>query len=449
MAAQFKLPKLGETTGKGVVVKVAVSVGDAVKTGQPVLEVETDKAIAEVPADSDGTVTEIHVKEGDEISSGQLIFTLDEATTEESGQAENAAPLTETPAEPPAEPPAAPTPPSDAPTVPAPQAPTVPAALQTAPAALPVDGAAQPTDDVQPVAAAPSTRRFAREIGVDIREVHGSGPNGRISIEDVRAYARRSREEPRSVPQAGSAPEMPLPDFSQWGEVHRERMSGIRRTTAERLGTVWAQAPHVTQFDKADITDLEALRIRYAPRAEAAGGKLTITAILLKVVTAALKAFPQFNSSVDMAKREIVYKKYCHIGVAVDTEHGLMVPVIRNVDQKNLIEISVELNEMARRTRERKLGLDEMQGGSMTVSNLGGIGGTGFTPIINAPEVAILGVARSRIEPVYQDGAFVPRNMLPLALSYDHRVIDGADGARFLRWVVDALEHPFLLTLEG
>lgn len=226
-------------------------------------------------------------------------------------------------------------------------------------------------------------------------------------------------------------------------------MSGIRRATAENLSQTWATVPQVTQFDKADVTDLENLRKRYSPRVEAEGGKLTVTAILLKVVAGALKKFPQFNTSVDMAAREIIYKKYVHIGIAVDTEHGLMVPVIRDVDKKNIIELSVELGEIASKTRARKLKVDDMQGGCFTISNLGGIGGTGFTPIVNAPEVAILGVARTQIEAVYRDGTFVPRQMLPLALTYDHRVIDGADGIRFLRWIVEALENPFLLSLEG
>lgn len=225
-------------------------------------------------------------------------------------------------------------------------------------------------------------------------------------------------------------------------------MRGVRLRTAEHLSQAWA-APHVTQFDKADVTELEKLRKQYAPRVEAAGGKLTPTAILLKVVAAALNVFPQFNASVDAARGEIVYKKYCHIGVAVDTAYGLVVPVIRDVDKKSLVELSVELTQIAVRARERKLTAGEMQGGCFTISNLGGIGGTAFTPIVNAPEVAILGVARSAIEPVWDGTGFVPRTMLPLCLSYDHRAIDGADGARFLRWVAEALEQPFVLLLEG
>jgi pyruvate dehydrogenase E2 component (dihydrolipoamide acetyltransferase) len=226
-------------------------------------------------------------------------------------------------------------------------------------------------------------------------------------------------------------------------------MSNVRRLTADQMARTWATVPQVTQYDQADITDLEQLRQKFAPKAVAAGGKLTITAIALKVVAAALKTFPQFNASVDMATHEVIYKQYYHVGVAVDTDRGLLVPVIRDVDSKNIIALAVELTELAERARSRKTSLEEMQGGTFTITNLGGIGGTGFSPILNAPEAAILAMARSRIEPVHEDGQFVPRLMLPLSLSYDHRLIDGADGARFLRWVVEALSQPFLLSLEG
>ena len=241
----------------------------------------------------------------------------------------------------------------------------------------------------------------------------------------------------------------PLPDFSRWGEVERAAMGGIRRVTAKHMATAWGTIPHVTNFDKADITELENLRKQYTAQVEAVGGNLTITAILLKITAGALKQFPQFGASVDMEREEVIYKKYYHIGVAVDTSQGLLVPVIRNVDQKNVIELAVELNQAAEKARNRKLALEEMQGGTFTISNLGGIGGTNFAPIINPPEVAILGVSRSRIEPVFSDDQFQPRLMLPLALSYDHRLIDGADAAHFLRRLVEILENPFLLALEG
>ena len=236
----------------------------------------------------------------------------------------------------------------------------------------------------------------------------------------------------------------PLPDFSKWGQIERAAMGGIRRTTAKHMATAWGTIQHVTNFDKADITELEKLRKQHASKAEAAGGKLTITAILLKNVAGALKQFPQFCASVDMERAEIIYKRYWHIGVAVDTPQGLLVPVIRDVDQKNVIELAVELSQAVEKAQNRKLGLEEMQGGTFTISNLGNIGGTNFAPIINSPEVAILGVSRSQIEPVFIDDQFQPRLMLPLALSYDHRLIDGADAARFLRRLVEVLENPFL-----
>jgi len=240
-----------------------------------------------------------------------------------------------------------------------------------------------------------------------------------------------------------------LPDFTKWGDVERQPMRAIRRKTAERMAAAWSTVPHVTQGDKADISELEQLRQKYAKRVEAAGGKLTITAIALKVIASALKVFPQFNTSLDLASEEVVFKKYIHVGVAVDTEAGLLVPVIRDVDQKNIVQLSTELQQVAEKAKARKLSLEEMEGGSFTISNLGGIGGTYFTPIVNLPEVAILGMSRSVMEPVWKDGQFVPRLLMPLSLWYDHRIIDGADAIRFVRWVCEALEQPFVMSLQG
>jgi pyruvate dehydrogenase E2 component (dihydrolipoamide acetyltransferase) len=265
-------------------------------------------------------------------------------------------------------------------------------------------------------------------------------------MEDVKEHAKRLIQGVQTG--GGVAAAESLPDFGKWGAVERQAMSGVRRKTAEHLSHAWI-APHVTQHDLADITELEQARKRYGKKAEAAGGKLTMTAIALKIAASALKVFPQFNTSIDLERDEIVYKKYCHIGVAVDTERGLLVPVIRDVDKKNILEISAELAEAAAKARNRKLGLEDMRGGCFTITNLGGIGGTAFTPVINWPEVAILGIARGRFQPVLQEGQFQPRLMLPLSLSYDHRAIDGADGARFIRWVAEAFENPFLLSLEG
>jgi pyruvate dehydrogenase E2 component (dihydrolipoamide acetyltransferase) len=294
-------------------------------------------------------------------------------------------------------------------------------------------------------------RRLARELGVNIDEVPGTGPSGRITDEDVRAYVRKRLQElPPAAPSGVPAPAaLPLPDFSKWGEIERRPMSSVRRKTARHLAHAWSTVPHVTHHDKADITELEQLRKKYEAKAEAAGGKLAMTAIAVRVVASALKVFPQFAASVDMAREEIVYKQYTHIGVAVDTDRGLLVPVIRNADQKNILQLSIELAQIAERTRNRKITLEEMEGSVFTISNLGGIGGTAFSPIVNSPEVAILGISRGRMEPVFISGLFQPRLMLPLSLSYDHRVIDGADAARFLRWVVEALEQPFLLPFEG
>jgi pyruvate dehydrogenase E2 component (dihydrolipoamide acetyltransferase) len=296
--------------------------------------------------------------------------------------------------------------------------------------------------------ASPTVRRLAREIGVDVSLVEGSGPSGRISEDDVKAFARAINTDVGEVVSRGRGQE-PLPNFERWGQVRSEAMSNVRRKTAEHMALSWETIPHVTQFDKADVTNLEELRRLHGKRVEAQGGKLTITAFILKVLASALKKFPQFNASIDMQTQEIFYKEYYNIGVAVDTERGLLVPVIRNVESKNLTEIAVELAQVAERARNRKLGLEDMQGGTFTVTNLGGIGGTAFTPIINAPEVAILGISRGSLEPVFENGEFEPRLMLPLSLSYDHRLIDGADAAHFLRWVVQALEQPFLLFLEG
>jgi pyruvate dehydrogenase E2 component (dihydrolipoamide acetyltransferase) len=301
-----------------------------------------------------------------------------------------------------------------------------------------------------PIPAAPSVRRLARELGVDIYEVKGSGPGGRISEEDVKGYTKTMLVTAVSAAQAprGFA-EPKLPDFSKWGKIERVSMRGVRRKTAEHLRESWNTVPHVTQNDRADITELEELRSRFAPKVEQAGGKMTVTAIALKICASALKIFPQFNASIDLEKEEIVYKQYFNIGVAVDTERGLLVPVIRDVDKKNIVALAAELSQMSKKARDKKLAPEEMEGGTFTITNLGGIGGTGFSPIVNHPEVAILGISRSRTEPEWIDGKFEPRLIMPLSLSYDHRLIDGADAARFLRWIAEAFEQPFLLSVQG
>ena len=429
MPVQFALPDLGENIESGDVIRILVAVGDRLAEDQTVIELETDKAVIEVPSSVDGTVTGILVQQGDTIAVGQPIL---EVEAGEAPAVEETPPAVE-----------------EVPPEPAPVEEPAPAPIPQEPATAPVveeaPPASAPTSTDGPVPAAPSTRRLAREIGVDIAQVQGTGAGGRISIDDVKAHSKKLHAARAAAPAAAA----PLPDFSQWGAVERQPMTKVREITAERLAQAWATIPQVTQFDKADITSLEKWRAAYGKKAEAAGGKLTPTAILIKVLGIALKVFPQFNASIDIAQREVVYKRYFHIGIAVDTPHGLLVPVVRDVDQKNIIELAVELSELAPKTRERKIGPADMQGGSMTISNVGTMGGTAFTPIVNPPEVAILGVARSQVEPTYIDGQLQPRTFLPLSLSYDHRLIDGADGARFLRWVCTALEDPFIALLEG
>ena len=501
MPTDFTLPELGENISAGDVLRVLVKPGDTIEKDQAVLELETDKATIEVPSSVAGKVKEIKVKQGDKVKVGQAILSVDDGGADAAPAAEKAAPAkkdketaearesgkkgaqakaAEAPKkdQPPPAPQASsaeePEPQDDEaesdevadmqPDVQAPDKSTPPdkAGVKDPSIGQPqadrkvVDinrGARTPAEPVAarempPAPAAPSVRRMARELGVDVNQVSGSGPGGRISIEDVKEHTKRL------VSGAGSgaaARSVPLPDFSRFGQVERQPMRAVRRKTAEHLSTAWATIPHVTQFDLADITGLEELRKKYTKQVEAAGGNLTVTAIALKVVAAALHVFPQFNASIDRGSEEIILKKYVHIGVAVDTDRGLLVPVIRDADRKNILQLSIELAQLSEKARTRKIALDEMQGGTFSISNLGGIGGTYFTPIVNAPEVAILGISRARMEPVYQKetGQFVPRFMLPLSLSYDHRVIDGADGIRFLRWVAEAMEQPFLLALQG
>jgi len=453
-AGEFKLPELGENISQGDLVRLMVFPGAKVSEGQPVMELETDKAVVEVPSSIAGVVKEVKVKEGEKIKVGQVIFTLEggPATPAETTSVRNA-PVehvsgqhgarlafqaairaegkTEEQALPPDQP----------------QRPGAPEFSM--PAQL---GKVAGTEHRQPIPASPHVRRLAREVGVDIYEVKGSGPGGRISEDDVKAYAKGLLSAAASAvqtPRAGHFAQPQLPDFGKWGKIERVSMRGVRRKTAEHLAESWNTIPHVTQHDRADITELEQLRARFAPKAEEAGGKMTVTAIALKVCAAALKVFPQFNASIDIEKEEIVYKQYISIGVAADTDRGLLVPVIRDVEKKNIVELAVELSQLSKKARDKKLTPADMEGGTFTITNLGGIGGVGFTPIVNFPEVAILGLSRSRMEPEWINGKFEPRLILPLSLSYDHRLIDGADAARFLRWVAEAFEQPFLLSVQG
>jgi pyruvate dehydrogenase E2 component (dihydrolipoamide acetyltransferase) len=500
----FTLPELGEQIEAGDVLRILVKAGDTITKDQPVLELETDKATIEVPSSVAGTVTEIKVKQGEKVKVGQAILSVADGAAAPPAAAKDTAAKSadEVPpkqeaakqgaakAEAEAAPrqaaanaqPAKSRGSAEAEEVPDMQPdvevqdqstkpdkagikdPSVGPQADDGDEARPAQqgdrtnvvdinrgarpAAEAPAPEAPPAPAAPSVRRMAREIGVDINEVPGTGTAGRISIDDVKAHAKRLVAGSRS---GGAAAGVALPDFSRWGTVERQPMRAVRRKTAEHLSAAWATIPHVTQCDLADITGLEELRKKYTKQVETAGGNLTVTAIAVKVIAAALRVFPQFNASIDMAAAEIILKKYVNIGIAVATDRGLLVPVIRNADQKNIVQLSVELAQLSEKARNRKISIEEMQGGCFSISNLGGIGGTYFTPIVNAPEVAILGISRARMEPVYQKetGTFVPRLMLPLSLSYDHRVIDGADGIRFLRWVAEALEQPFLLALQG
>ncbi len=447
-ASEFRLPELGENISQGELVRLMIEPGTKVSEGQPVMELETDKAVIEVPSSVSGTVKQIQVKPGDKVKVGALIFTLEggavaiperpkHAPVEYvSGQhsarlafqlAIQAEGKTEEEALKP-----------DRPSQALPSF-SMPAQL----------GKVAGTALGDPIPAAPHVRRLARELGVDIHGVSGSGPGGRISEDDVKAFSKSLLMAATTQPAVAHFAEPALPDFSKWGKIERVAMRGVRRKTAEHLREAWNTIPHVTQQDKADITELEQLRSRFAPKAEEAGGKMTVTAIALKVCASALKVFPQFNASIDISHEEVVYKQYIHIGVAVDTERGLLVPVIRDVDKKNIVEIAAELSQISKKAKEKKLSPADMEGGTFTITNLGGIGGTGFSPIVNHPEVAILGLSRSSMEPVWMNGKFEARRVLPLSLSYDHRLIDGADAARFLRWIAEAFEQPFLLSVQG
>jgi pyruvate dehydrogenase E2 component (dihydrolipoamide acetyltransferase) len=449
-ASEFRLPELGENIDQGDLVRLMISVGTKVSEGQPVLELETDKAVVEVPSSVSGVVKEVRVKEGDKLKVGQIIFSLEGGAAAQperprsapvehvSGQhgarlAFQALIQAEGKTEQQALPPDPPSP--------QPPAFSMPAQL----------GKVAGTEHRDPIPAAPSVRRLARELGVDIYTVKGSGPGGRISEEDVKSHSKHLLLS--AITAVAQAPatqfEPKLPDFAKWGRIERVSMRGVRRKTAQHLREAWNTIPHVTQNDRSDITELEQLRARFAPKAEQAGGKMTVTAIALKVCASALKIFPQFNASIDMEKEEIVYKQYINIGVAVDTERGLLVPVLRDVDKKNIVELATELADLSKKARDKKLTPEQMEGGTFTITNLGGIGGTGFSPIVNHPEVAILGLSRSRMEPEWINGKFEPRLVMPLSLSYDHRLIDGADAARFLRWIAEAFEQPFLLSVQG
>lgn len=416
---EVRLPRLGEGADSGAVSSVLVKIGEKIGKDQPLLELESEKAVASIPSPSAGVVTGIHVKEGDQVKVGQVLVSLDEAV---------------------------------APAVPSREKFAAPA-ISVAPSGRLVahESASAPAVQARPAPpagfpppAAPSVRKLARELGIDLHRVPGSERGGRITMEDLRTYLRNLQESsgrpagPAEAPAAGAQPAH-MPDFSRWGPVERTTLSMLRQTISRRMAESWTSVPHVTQFDEADITALAKLRAKHAPAYEKAGVRLTLTPFLMKALADVLKDHPKFNASLDLAAGAVIFKQYYSIGVAVDTPQGLMVPVIREVDRKSMLELSRELQDLASRARERKITLEEMQGGTFTISNQGGIGGGAFTPIINVPEVAILGVARSVGKPVASGRKVAVRTMLPLSVSYDHRVIDGADAARFITAFVQRL----------
>lgn len=451
MIEKVQLPNLGEGIDSADVVSVLVETGQQIETDQPIIEVETEKATLEVPSSVTGTVSEILVQVGDSVNVGQDILAVDvgsgaalgkearaaddTASSDTARSSEQEDPWPEDTQETEADQPA--------PAHPTVAEPAHATSEDEAPAPQP-----PASDAVDPVPASPTVRRFARELGVPIRQVEGTGERGRILESDVTAFARDRLGGGAPPTASGATTAAPqLPDFSRWGDIDRQPLSKIRRVTVASMARAWSQVPHVTQHDTADITELEAARERFAEAVAEHGGKLTVTAILVKAVAQALRTFPKFNASLDLATDEVILKRSVHIGVAVDTQRGLLVPVVRDADRKSVAEIAADLARLADRARDGAITVDEMQGATFTISNLGGIGGSHFTPIVNWPEVAILGVSRSEIRPVWIDDGWQPRTILPLSLSYDHRLIDGAEAARFVRWLATVLSDPFRIVL--
>ena len=444
MIEEVRIPEISENVTSGKVVKVLVQTGDRVDIDDILIEFETEKALVEIPSTAKGRIMDLPVKEGQEMHVGDLIATVETA-------GEGRAEINDAPREPVADEE------SEKKERPV-KATASEKAAQAPPEKEEVERSGrQPgdksreteTDQGRPlVPAAPSVRRFARELGVDIHQVQGSGPSGRISEADIKTFVKQGRAILGQGSATGTVAEPALPDFSRWGDIEPVELPMVRRLTARSTATSWQMVPHVTQFDHSDITLLEAFIGKNSPKLQKQGVKLTVTAVLAKVCAAALLKFPRFNASIDMGNNRLIFKKYIHIGIAVDTERGLLVPVIRNADQRSISELAAVIADLAERARTKKIKPDEMEGGTFTLSNQGGIGGTQFTPIVMWPQASILGISRSTVEPVYTEGQFQPRSILPLALSYDHRIIDGADAARFLRWICESLEQPFTLHLD-
>ncbi len=443
MKKEVKIPDIAENVDKATIARILVSKGDKVSKDQPLVEAETDKATTDIPSEYEGTVVEIKISEGEEVGVNQVIMVIETEGEGEKGGEEKKSSSSK-------------------------------ASGKDKEESTEAEDTGEESDDEKEdgekaeededdddqetrederkkkksksgggsdIPAAPSVRRLAREKGIDLSAIEGSGPGGRITKEDVEQAKEGTGGKKEKSKTGGTQ----LPDFSKWGSVSHESMSNIRKATARNLGEAWNTVPHVTQFDEADLTHMEEFRNRMQPKVEKAGGKLTVTAILLKIAAFALQRYPKFNASIDMENQEVIYKHFFNVGIAVDTPMGLLVPVVREVDKKSLTELSIELTELAKKARDKKLTNEDMQGGNFTISNLGGIGGTAFTPIVYAPQVAILGVSRAKYKQEYMDDEFQKRLMIPLSLSYDHRLIDGADGARFLRWICDVIEDPYAI----
>ena len=435
MAFDFKVPELGENISSGDVVKILVREGQAIEANQGVLELETDKAVIEIPCSQAGTVTKLHVKKGDTVKVGQTLITLDSASAAPAAAAAAKPATGEKPV------PAAKPAPAAKPVAPKPEkAPSTPAAAPTAAAPT------APAASAGPLPAGPAARRLAREMGVSLEQVPGTGPHGRITPEDVETAA--SAPAPAPVKEAAEAPPAGEAGKDNWGPVRREKMSQIRRTIAAHMTKSATVIPHVTNFDDADVTDLDALRKTVPQGMLGANVKLTTMRFVMKAVAEALRRHPLVNASLDDENGQIVYKQYVHLGVAVDTPRGLVVPVMRNVDRMSIPEIARGLLSISERARQAQFTLDELRGGTFTLSNLGAVGGSYSTPIINHPEVAVLLLGRSRLAPMVRGGRIEPRLMMPLSLSYDHRLVDGAAAARFLNDVIDGLQSPGRLLLS-
>ncbi len=456
MAKEIKVPQISEGVETAVISEILVSKGDKIEEDQSVISVETDKATAEVPATSGGTIKEIKVSEGDEVNVGDVIIILEDDDDDEDSEEKEEKETTDKEKD--------------------------TSKKKKEDSEKDEDDSdseenkedeskSKEKDDEQKeddenddekdgdekkknketkskkdkdtdeasskeVYASPGVRRLARELGVNLKEINGSGESGRITEKDVKEYKEGGSKK-------SSSGQAKLPDFSKWGAVETKPLNSIKKTTAKNVLASWQSVPHVFQFGEADISGVETYIEDHNEKVEKAGGKLTLTAILTKIVATALHKFPTFNASIDMDKEEMILKKYVNINIAVATEDGLLVPVIKNADQKSIKDLSVEISEIAEKAREQKLSKEDMEGGNFSISNLGGIGGTNFTPIVYHPQVAILGISRATTKPVYIDGKFEPRSILPLSLSYDHRLIDGADGAGFMNWLVKALEDPY------